>query len=458
LNELLDRAVADIRMLCNLYDTGIYPTAGLPWYAVPFGRDALIASILLLPFNPELARGVLRFLAKHQGRHVDQNSEEQPGKILHEFRTGEVVERGLWPRILYGTIDATPLYMCLLDETAAWTKDMALLEELRPNAEAALEWCFKYGDSDGDGYIEYHGGRARNQGWKDSDDSLTNPDGSAASRPAALCEVQAYFYRALVGMSRRRPELRTRASALRQRFNRDFWMAEPKFIAQALAGSKSQVQAITSNPGHCLWMGIVPRSRAAAVTARLVSPELFSGWGIRTLSDRAINYDPCSYHNGSVWPFDTALAVAGMRRYGLTDEAERVARGLLESTMAFPLRRPPELFCGDERQAQRAPNLYWNTCTPQLWSSAAMFGLVSSLLGLEADPRRNTLRISPIATSLWNRVEVQGLHFAGRRIDFAVEGKKVKLGTPPAGIKIEVGGEPGTTSGPGGEAINRSRM
>jgi len=436
LNELLDQATADVRMLCTNYDTGIYPTAGLPWYAVPFGRDALITAMLLLHVNPELARGVLRYLAKHQGRRVDRDSDEQPGKILHEVRDGEVVERGLWPHILYGTIDATALYLCALTEAETWTHDHKFADELWPSAEAALEWCKRYGDADGDGYIEYFGGRARNQGWKDSDDSLTNTDGSDATRPAALCEVQAYLHRGLMGMSRRRPALKDKAADLKRRFNRDFWIPKEKFFAQALDGSKRRVEAITSNPGHCLWMRIVDGPKAPHVVQRLMSSDLYSGWGIRTLSDRAVNYDPCSYHNGSVWPFDTALAIAGMRQYGFATEAEQLARSLLEAAIEFPLHRPPELFCGDMREPGAQPKEYWNTCTPQLWSAAAMFTCVSSILGLEADPRRKTLHIAPVKTGLWNRIEVTGLHFAGHRIDFAVDGTEVKVGRLPAGISV----------------------
>jgi glycogen debranching enzyme len=435
-NEVLERALKDIRMLCNGYDTGIFPTGGLPWYAVPFGRDTLITSMQLLPFNPALAAGVLRYHARRQGRRTDQDSEEQPGKILHEVRTGEVVEKGLWPPILYGNIDASALFVCLLAETDTWTSNASLVDELWPNAEAALDWCITYGDVDGDGYLEYRGARARNQGWKDSDDSLTNTDGTDASRPAALCEVQAYLYRAMRGMAVRRPELNDAARELRRRFNRDFWMPRERFVAQALDGSKRQVQAITSNPGHCLWMGILSPERASAVATRLVSSELFSGWGLRTLSDRAVNYDPSSYHNGSVWPFDGAVAVAGMRRYGHDRQAEVMGRALFESAFEFPLRRPPELFSGDDRAPGHPPNTYWNTCVPQLWSAAAMYFLVTTLLGLRADAKRGVLRIAPIETALWKRVEVTGLHFAGARLDFAVDGREVKLGRVPNGLRV----------------------
>jgi glycogen debranching enzyme len=438
LNELLERSLADLRMLCDFYPTGIYPTGGLPWFAVPFGRDPLITSMQMLPANPKIARGVLRYQAAHQGRRVDEDSEEQPGKILHEVRDGEVVDRGLWPHILFGTIDATALFLCALSETVNWTGDAALLDELWPAAEAALEWCDRYGDSDGDGYIEFRGARARNQGWKDSDDSLTNKDGTDVLRPAALCEVQGYLYRGLLGMAQRRPELKERAAALRRRFNRDFWMPRARYVAQALDGSKRRVEAITSNPGHCLWAGILPRSRAAHIAARLTSPELFSGWGVRTLSTEAVNYDRCSYHNGSVWPFDSAFAAAGLQKSGFPAEAELVARALLEAGMAFPLRRLPELWCGDVREPSRPPALYWNSCTPQAWSAGSSYLLIATLLGLEADARRSTLRIAPIKTALWQRIEVSGLHFAGHRIDFEVDGDQLRVGKLPRGIRVQV--------------------
>ena len=435
-NELLERSLTDIRMLCDRYPTGIYSTGGLPWYAVPFGRDQIITSMGMLPINPEIARGVLRYLAAHQGRRTDPDSEEQPGKILHEVRTGEIVDRGLWPHVLYGTIDATPLFVCALAETVDWTGDDALLSELWPAAESALEWCANYGDVDGDGYIEYHGGRARNQGWKDSDDSLTHVDGTDPPRPAALCEVQAYLYRALVDMSVRRPELKERAAELRRRFNRDFWIERKNYVAQALDGAKRPVEAITSNPGHCLWAGLLSRDRAANVANRMLSAELFNGWGIRTLSTQAINYDPGSYHNGSVWPFDTAIAAAGLRKSGFPEHAERVARALMEGGMAMPLRRLPELWRGNDRELGRPPTDYANSCTPQAWSAASAFSLITTLLGLEADAKRGLLRVAPIETKLWRRVEVSGLHFNGHRIDLAIDGARVKVGQLPQGIKV----------------------
>jgi len=440
LNELLSRSRDDMRMLLDRYPTGIYPTGGMPWFAVPFGRDALFTSSFALAINPEIARGALRFQAAHQGRRVDPATDEEPGKILHEVRDGEVVERGLWPRILYGTVDATPLFLCVLAETMDWTGDMALFEELWPAAEAALAWCDTYGDKDGDGYLEYGvGAEARNQGWKDSNDSLTNVDGSEVMRPAALCEVQAYLYRGLLGMSRKRPELKARAAELRERFSRDFWIEREQFVAQSLDASKMRVEAVTSNPGHCLWAGILPADPARAVAERLVAHDMFSGWGIRTLSNSAINYDPRSYHNGSVWPHDNAIAAAGLRASGFTAEAELVARATLEAGMAYTDRRLPELFSGAQRVPGKAPEDYEASCRPQNWGASAAFQMITALLGLEADASRGWLRIAPVKTSLWNRLEVTGLHFAGHRLDFSVEGDHVKVGAVPQGIEVEAG-------------------
>jgi glycogen debranching enzyme len=438
LNELLAQSRDDMRMLLDRYSTGIYPTGGMPWFAVPFGRDALFTSSFVLGMNPEVARGALRFQAAHQGRRVDPATDEEPGKILHEVRDGAVVEQGLWPHILYGTVDATPLFLCVLAETMDWTGDTGLLDELWPAAEAALARCDAYGDKDGDGYIEYGiGSEARNQGWKDSNDSLTNVDGSDVVRPAALCEVQGYLYRGLLGMARKRPALQKRANELRERFDSDFWMDRERFVAQSLDASKRKVEAVTSNPGHCLWAGILPAGHARAVAERLLASDMFSGWGIRTLSTGAINYDPRSYHNGSIWPHDNAIAAAGLRSSGFVREAEIVARATLEAGMAYADRRLPELFSGAERTPREAPEDYEASCRPQNWAAASALRMISTLLGLEADSSRGRLRIAPVETALWSRLEVTGLHFAGHRLDFTVDGQAVKLGSVPRGIEVD---------------------
>jgi len=423
-------------MLCDRYPTGLYPTAGLPWFAVPFGRDAIFISMFALPINPEIARGALRFLARHQGKEDIPRTEEQAGKILHEVRTGDVVDSGAWPHILYGTVDATALFLVGLAETHDWTGDEALFDELWPAAEAALAWNRDIGDTDGDGWIDFRGAFARNQGWKDSDNSTTHVDGHLAPNPVGLCEVQAYYYRGLMALSRRRPELRKVAAEWRTRFNREFWMPRDGFIAQALDGEHQLVRAITSNPGHCLWSGIVSKARAEVVATRLLASDMFSGWGIRTLSANAVNYDACSYHNGSVWPHDCAVAAAGMRMYGCDKQAELVARTILEAGMTFTDRRLPELWCGTPRVADELPNAYRNSCSPQGWAATSTFSLLATLLGLRADAPRKRLTIAPLKTSLFKRVEVTGLHFAGHRLDFAVDGDRVTMGNVPRGIKV----------------------
>ncbi|HZQ48734.1 MAG TPA: glycogen debranching N-terminal domain-containing protein [Candidatus Dormibacteraeota bacterium] len=436
LNELIEQSRDDLRMLLDRYPTGLYPTGGVPWFAVPFGRDALFTSMFLLPVNPEVARGTLRFQALHQGKKDIPETEEQPGKILHEVRTGDVVDSGVWPHILYGTVDATALFLVGLAETHDWTADRALLDELWPAAEGALAWNRDIGDTDGDGWIDYRGARARNQGWKDSDDSTTHVDGRHAPGPIGLCEVQGYYYRGLMMMSRRRPELKEVAAEWRARFNREFWMPREKFVAQAIDGEHTLVRAVTSNPGHCLWSGILSKSHGQAVARRLLSGDMFSGWGIRTLSANAINYDGCSYHNGSVWPHDCAVAAAGLRDYGCDEEAELVARMILEAGMSFADRRLPELWCGTPRVPGELPNSYRNSCSPQSWAAASVYSFLTTLLGLKADGQRKRLTIAPLKTKLFNRIEVTGLHFAGHRLDFAVEGGRVTMGDVPRGIRV----------------------
>ncbi len=438
LNELINRSRDDLRMLCERYETGLYATAGLPWFAVPFGRDALFTSMFMLPMNPAIMRGSLRFLAEHQGKADDPHTEEQLGKILHEVRGGEVVSSGAWPHILYGTVDATPLFLCAVAEAYDWTGDIELINEMWPAVARAMEWCAQTGDTDGDGWIDYRGGDLlKNEGWKDSNDSLTHTDGKPAPLPAGLCEVQAYYYRAMLGLSKIRPELKDPADKLRERFVKDFWMRDERFVAQALDGQHQQVRAITSNPGHCLWAGILPDDRARQVSARFMQEDMWTGWGLRTLSAQAVNYDACSYHNGSVWPHDSAVAAAGMRRGGSDREAEQLARGLLEAGVAFPDRRPPELWCGKPRETGQLPDDYRNSCSPQAWAAAAVFSLLATLLGLEADASKGRLRISPLSTPLFHRMEVKGLHFKGERIDFEVTGDRVKLGSVPKSIKVQ---------------------
>jgi glycogen debranching enzyme len=461
-NEVLDnglvwRSLEDLRILCDQTSAGLYPTAGTPWYAVPFGRDALITSFQCLALNPDLAYGTLRYLAEHQGTKVDPYREEEPGKVLHEMRFGELARLKEIPHTpYYGTVDATPLFLVLLVELLDWTGDVDLFSELLPNVFAALEWIDRYGDLDEDGLVEYtqHSRLGvRNQGWKDSNNSLTGADGNPAPLPAALVEVQGYVYHAKAGLARhfrtqRRHEvadkLQREADALQAKFNELFWMPERDFYAQALDRDKGQVQSVSSNPGHGLWSGILPADRAAKVVGRLLAPDMFSGWGVRTLSTLEPSYNPMSYHNGSVWPHDNSILAAGMRRYGFRREAELVARSVLEATMRFTDNRVPELYCGfsRDRRFNSGPGQYLVSCSPQAWGAGALFHFLQTLCGVHADVFTGRVRIDPLETPLFDRVRVEGMRVGGESLDFTVDrtrgGSRVKVDRKPAGLELEL--------------------
>ncbi len=462
-NEVLDnglmwRSLEDLRILCDEMPSGLFPTAGTPWYAVPFGRDALITSFQTLALNPDLAYGTLRYLALHQGRKIDPYREEEPGKILHEMRFGELARLKQIPHTpYYGTVDATPLFLVLLVELLDWTGDVELLSELSANVFAALEWIDRYGDRDGDGLVEYTQRSTlgvRNQGWKDSWNSLTAADGEPAPLPAALVEVQGYVFHAKAGLARifRRmgrhevaDKLEREANALRAKFEDLFWMPSSRFYAQALDRDKQQVTSVSSNPGHCLWSGIVDPRRAACLVERLVSEDMFSGWGVRTLSSDEPSYNPMSYHNGSVWPHDNSLIAAGMRRYGYRREPEVVARSVLEAGMRFSDKRLPELFCGFDRDRRfgSPPGEYLVSCSPQAWAAGALFHLVQVLCGVEADAFAGRIRIDPLPTPLFDRLRVEGLRVAGGQLDFTVDARdggspRVQVDRAPAGFELEL--------------------
>jgi len=461
-NEVLDnglvwRSLEDLRILCDQTPSGLYPTAGTPWYAVPFGRDALITSFQCLALNPDLAYGTLRYLAEHQGTKVDPYREEEPGKILHEIRFGELARLKEIPHTpYYGTVDATPLFLVLLVELLDWTGDVDLCSELLPNVFAALEWIDRYGDLDEDGLVEYtqHSTLGvRNQGWKDSNNSLTAADGTLAPLPAALVEVQGYVFHAKSGLARLfsrlgrhefADKLRREAEVLRSRFDELFWVADRDFYAQALDRDKNQVQAVSSNPGHCLWSGILPSERAGQVVARLVAPDMFSGWGVRTLSSQERSYNPMSYHNGSIWPHDNSIIAAGMRRYGFRREAELVARSVLEATMRFTDDRVPELFCGfaRDRRFNSGPGQYLVSCSPQAWGAGALFHFLQTLCGVHADVFGGRLRIDPLETPLFDRLRVEGMHVGGGILDFTVDrsrgGTRVTVDRKPPGLELEL--------------------
>jgi glycogen debranching enzyme len=429
-NELLDRSLRDLRALATRTDGGEIIQAGIPWYATVFGRDSLITSHQLLSINPRPARETLRFLARHQGTKVDDWRDEQPGKILHEVRRGELAGAGIVPHTpYYGSVDATPWFLIVFAQHLRWTGDVAFAEELLPAAEAALGWIDTYGDLDGDGFVEYlcrSPGGMRNQGWKDSNDAVVHADGRLAEPPIALAEVQGYVYLAkermadvyeALGQRERARELLAQAEELRRRFNEAFWMEDERYFAMALDADKRQVRTVTSNPGHCLYCGIVDEDKAVALAKRLLAPDMFSGWGVRTMSKSAVAYNPMSYHNGSVWPHDNALIAAGLKRYGFVRATNRVATALFDAAITADYMRLPELFCGFTRRTPNRPVSYPIACSPQAWAAGSPFLMLQAMLGISAQANRNLLTVNKPQLPTWlNTVEVRDLAVGTSRI------------------------------------------
>jgi glycogen debranching enzyme len=407
--------------------------AGAPWFMALFGRDSLITSWMTLPVNPELAAGTLRALAYHQGRQVDPLTEEQPGRIVHELRLGadSALALGGTDRY-YGSIDATPLFVVVLGQLARWGAPPEVVEELLPAADRALEWISVYGDRDGDGLVEYQRSTDRgllHQGWKDSADGINFADGTPAEPPIALVEVQAYVYAAYMA----RAELaawqqdsessrywRDQARAMKRRINERFWLSELGYYAVGLDADKRPIDSLASNQGHVLWAGAAEADKAAVVAERLLSAEMFSGYGVRTLATTMGAYNPVSYHNGSVWPHDTALAVAGLVRYGLRRHAARVAAGLIDAA-AFFSGRLPELFCGFDKEDFRGPVPYPNACSPQAWASAAPIAVAAAMLGLEPDVPAGTVNVHPAPPAQWGRLRLAHIPIGSEHLSLTVE-------------------------------------
>jgi glycogen debranching enzyme len=428
--------------------------AGAPWFMALFGRDSLLSAYMALPLDPSLALGTLKTLARHQGRRSEPLTEEEPGRILHEVRHG--LEAGVslgGGSAYYGTADATPLFVVLLGELARWGGDPDQIRQLLPHADRALEWIERYGDRDGDGFVEYqrpsdHG--LRNQGWKDSWDGVNFADGRPAEPPIALCEVQGYVYAAF----RARAELAKdvgdeggarhwteRAVELKTRFNERFWLPGLGRYALALDHEKKAVDSCASNIGHCLWSGIVDDDRAPSVAAQLLTPEMFSGWGIRTLGTTMGAYDPVSYHNGSVWPHDNALIVAGLMRYGFVDEAQRVAGGILEAAQRFG-GRLPELFCGFDRDTYPDPVPYPTSCSPQAWASAAPLQLIRSLARLDPWLSRGQLWVAPALPAAYLPLRVEGLPLGADRVDLELTETGASVSGLPDDVRLHLEPQP----------------
>lgn len=425
--------------------------AGAPWYMTLFGRDSLIAAWMSLPLGQDLARGVLAELADAQGDKVDEKTEEQPGRILHEVRFDSVSARLLGGSNTYfGTIDATPLFVMLVAELGRWTGVTSHVESLMPAVDRAMQWIDDSGDRDGDGFVEYlrsDPGGLQNQGWKDSWDGIRHLDGSIPTGPIALCEVQGYVYAAHRGRADLARALGepdsvatahdARADAMRDRFNDRFWQEDLGWFAVGLDGDKEPIRSLTSNIGHLLWTGIVDRTRAHQVAEHLGGPALFSGWGLRTLSADNAGYNPLSYHCGSVWPHDTALAVAGLHRYGFDDVAHRLTRGLL-ATATWTDGRLPELFAGFDRHDLPSPVPYPASCSPQAWAAASPLLLVRAMLGFDPDLLSGRLHLRPRLPPGVGTVRLGEVPVGDDRITIEADGDDMDIRGLGSDVSVEI--------------------
>ncbi len=440
-NRFMRTSQLDLRSLLQRSGDYMVMTAGLPWYFSFFGRDSLVASIQTLSLNVNIAKDTLQALARYQGQEFNDWRDEEPGKILHELRRGDMTLSGEMPHgPYYGSVDSTLLFIWCYALTLQWTGDQEFFKELWPKVERGLDWAKNYGDQDGDGFIEFNRRSERgilHQGWKDSDESMGGSLGPRPAGPIALVEVQGYYYAALAETAKvlrrfgdaaqqaRAQSLADQAARLKEQFNQKFWWPEENFFAQALDGQKAQVRNITSNPGHCLWSGIVDEDKAAQVAARLMQPDMLSGWGIRTINTLDPTYNPMSYHNGSIWPHDNSLIAAGLRRYGFDREALTLIEQLLDAATTFPDSRLPELYCGFPRVEdgieEAAPAAYPVSCSPQAWAAGSGPLLLQTLLGLQPDADTLGVAARPVLPAKVDHLTLQGLKIGNRRINLAFQ-------------------------------------
>jgi glycogen debranching enzyme len=439
LDAWVERSSLDLFMLSDKTPDGFFPSAGIPWFVAPFGRDSIMTALMTLPMRRDLAPAVLRKLSDNQGTRDVPERDEEPGRIPHEIRQGEIVRTGgAFGTPYYGTVDAPPLFVWLAAEAARWMPERDLIGEFQPNIRAALEWMERRGDLDGDLFIEFERKRPTgitNQVWKDSGDSYLNAKGKRPEGPIAAVEVQAYAIAALRSLAevvaKRDPawsaELAARADKIHQKFERAFWMPGRSFYAQALDGRKRLVADIVSNPGHVLWAGAATPAHGRATARRLREPDLASGWGIRTRSSRSKHYNPVSYQNGSVWPHDTAFAAAGMARYGDKAGAARTIAEMVAAAKAFPDWRIPELFGGQPKRSGVEPTTYPVACVPLAWSAASPFLCIRTMLGLSVAPDGGTVALDPLLPEGVDRFEATGLHVGAGVIDVRLERKRGRV-------------------------------
>jgi len=456
LNAWLERSASDLAMLTTTLPSGPYPYAGVPWYSTTFGRDGLITAREMLWVDPALARGVLAFLASTQATDEDAARDAEPGKILHEARQCEMARTGEVPfHRYYGTIDATPLFVALAGAYYRRTGDLEFVRGIWPQISAALHWIDRYGDRDGDGFVEYSRRSETGlvqQGWKDSHDSVFHADGTLAVGPIALCEVQAYVYEAklqaaelarVLDQPHLAADLLEQARSLKALFQRAFWCEEIGTYAIALDGEKRQCKVAASNAGHALWSGIASSEHAQRMARRFFEADFFTGWGIRTVASGQPRYNPMSYHNGSIWPHDNALIAIGLARYGHTDAAIILLEALFEASVHFPQHRLPELFCGFPRREGEGPTVYPVACAPQAWAAAAPFAMIQACLGLEFDgiQRDLTLRSPRLPQSIdW--LEVSRLHVGDTSTELLLKRHQHSVGVEvlrkQAGLTVHV--------------------
>jgi glycogen debranching enzyme len=422
-NSVLERGQRDIRQLLTESSLGTTMAAGVPWFVAPFGRDSLITCMQTMMVNTSPSYETLRMFSDLQGTVLDGWRDEEPGKIMHEIRHGELASLNEIPHTpYYGTADATPLFIILAVQLFKWTGDSEFISAIMNNLELAANWIDEYGDADGDLFVEYKRKSARgliHQGWKDSAGSVVHKDATLADPPIALAEVQGYAYLAkkgladiydFMGFPERAETVRAGAEALKERFNEAFWMTEDNCYALALDKEKQQVGTVTSNAGQCLFGEIVDAKRAKKLAHRLMQPDMFSGWGIRTLSKTAEAYNPMQYHCGTIWPHDNSLIAWGLKKYGFVHESNRIATALFDAALTFTDYRLPELFCGFSRRIPHPPVGYPVSCSPQAWAAGSMFLLLQNMLGLEPDAPKGVFKITEPTLPRWlNTVRVENL-------------------------------------------------